>query len=73
MKNIERFEELIEQYQYFLLDTYGVFWGSAQAGIFPGAANTMEHLVAKGKSVVLLSNSTQLATREKEKYAKYTA
>ncbi|MBS3903955.1 MAG: HAD hydrolase-like protein [Simkania sp.] len=57
---------------YFLLDAYGVFWGSSETGMLPGAKETMEHLVSLGKQVGILSNSTQLVAKEKEKLAKYS-
>lgn len=54
-----------------LLDAYGVFWSGNQAGLLPGAKEAMEHLVKQGKIVGILSNSTQLAAKEKEKLQKY--
>jgi HAD superfamily hydrolase (TIGR01459 family) len=47
-----------------LLDAYGVFWGSNAFGLLPGAKECMEQLVASGKVVGVLSNSTQLAGKE---------
>ena len=47
-----------------LLDAYGVFWGSDEFGLLPGAKEAMEKLVASGKIVGILSNSTQLALKE---------
>jgi HAD superfamily hydrolase (TIGR01459 family) len=47
-----------------LLDSYGVFWGSNAFGLLPGAKECMEALVASGKVVGVLSNSTQLASKE---------
>ena len=64
-------EDLSAQYNAFLLDAYGVFWGSSDVGVFPGAAAAMEYLVSQGKYVGILSNSTQLASKEKEKLQRY--
>lgn len=66
-----QFKQLIDQYNYFLLDAYGVFWGSSEVGMLPGALETMAYLVSRGKKVGILSNSTQVASKEKEKYAKH--
>lgn len=64
-------EDLSIRYEAFLLDAYGVFWGSSEIGVLPGAADAMKYLVDKGKYVGILSNSTQLASKEKEKFKKY--
>ena len=68
---IIRFKDLLEDYDHFLLDAYGVFWGSAAVGMLPGAKEAMAYLVSRGKKVGILSNSTQLAAKEKEKLAKH--
>jgi HAD superfamily hydrolase (TIGR01459 family) len=52
------------------LDAYGVFWSGNAIGTFPGAEEAMARLVASGKIIGILSNSTQLASKEIEKYAK---
>jgi HAD superfamily hydrolase (TIGR01459 family) len=64
-------EELASRYDAFLLDAYGVFWGSSEIGVYPGAAEAMKYLVDQGKYVGILSNSTQLASKEKEKLSKH--
>jgi len=64
-------EDLSAQYDAFLLDAYGVFWGSSEVGVLPGAAAAMEYLVSQGKSVGILSNTTQLAAKEKDKLKKH--
>lgn len=64
-------EELSSRYDAIFLDAYGVFWGSAEIGVFPGAADAMKYLVDQGKYVGIISNSTQLAAKEKEKFKKY--
>nr|MBP7075272.1 hypothetical protein [Rhabdochlamydiaceae bacterium] len=42
-------EDLSSHYDAFLLDAYGVFWGSSELGVLPGAAEAMAYLVAQGK------------------------
>jgi len=64
-------QELSERFDVFLLDAFGVFWESNQTGAIPGAKEAMERLVSEGKVVGILSNSTQLAEKEKEKYGKH--
>lgn|GEM_PF-868525 len=64
-------EGLSARYDAFLLDAYGVFWGSGDVGVLPCAAAAMEYLVSHGKCVGILSNSTQLASKEKEKLQRY--
>jgi PBP4 family serine-type D-alanyl-D-alanine carboxypeptidase len=64
-------ESLAARYDGFLLDAYGVFWGSSEVGVLPGAAEAMAYLVSQGKYVGILSNSSQLAAKEKEKVKRY--
>lgn len=47
-----------------LLDAYGVFWGGNDFGLLPGSKEAMEKLVSKGKIVGILSNATQLSSKE---------
>ncbi len=54
-----------DNFKGYLLDAYGVFWKS---GLLPGSEQTMERLVKSGKIVGILSNSTQLAAKEIDKY-----
>ncbi len=68
---IIHFDALIERYDNFLLDAYGVFWESSETGMLPGAKQAMGHLVSLGKKVGILSNTTQLALKEKEKLARH--
>ncbi|MFC2049243.1 TIGR01459 family HAD-type hydrolase [Chlamydiota bacterium] len=70
MKVIE-FEDLIDQFAYFLLDAYGVFWGSSETGMLPGAEEMMKRLLSQGKKVGILSNASQLVSKEKEKLRKH--
>ena len=64
-------EDLADRYDVFFLDAYGVFWGSREVGVLPGAAAVMEYLVSHGKYVAIISNSTQLAAKEKIKFQKF--
>jgi len=48
-----------------------VFWGGNAYGLLPGSKEVMEELVASGKIVGVLSNSTQLAAKEIEKLQKH--
>lgn len=52
-----------------LLDAYGVFWEGNACGLLPGSKEVMEQLYASGKIVGILSNSTQIASKEMEKLA----
>ena len=58
---------IAESYQGILLDAYGVFWGGNDCGLLPDSKLAMEKLVASGKIVGILSNSTQLAAKEVHK------
>ena len=69
LSEVLHFSQLIDQYDAFLLDAYGVFWESNETGVVPGAAEAMSTLVKKGKKVGILSNSTMLVQKEKEKVA----
>jgi HAD superfamily hydrolase (TIGR01459 family) len=64
-------ESICEPYNGILLDAYGVFWGGNDVGLLPGCKATMERLMAKGKIIGILSNSTQLAENEVEKLKKH--
>jgi len=46
------------QFEIFLFDAYGVFWEGSR--FYAGSREIMAELVSKGKTVVILSNSTQL-------------
>lgn len=59
------------QFKGLLLDAYGVFWGGGGVGLFPGSKEVLEKMVAKGKVIGILSNSTQLAAKEIEKYERH--
>ena len=66
----EIFPSLMHIYQDFkgiLLDAYGVFWGGNEYGLLPGSKDAMETLILNGKIVGILSNSTQLVSKEMSK------
>lgn len=60
--------EVAREFSGILLDAYGVFWGGNELGLLPGSKEAMEALVTSGKIVGILSNSTQLVAKEKEKF-----
>ncbi|MBA3816533.1 MAG: TIGR01459 family HAD-type hydrolase [Parachlamydiaceae bacterium] len=60
-----------EPFKGVLLDAYGVFWGGNDCGILPGAKECMEKLVSSGKIVGVLSNSTQLVSKEVNKFLRH--
>jgi len=59
---------LSNHFKGILLDAYGVFWGGNDCGVLPGAKEIMEKLVSSGKVVGILSNSTQLVSKEVNKF-----
>lgn len=71
--NMTAFPDLLSlnpSYPALLLDAYGVFYGGAASGPYPGAANKLEALMKTGKKIGILSNTTQLASSAMEKLAK---
>lgn len=56
-----------EPFKGVLLDAYGVFWGGNDVGVLPGSKEVMEKLVSDGKIVGILSNATQLSSKEVSK------
>jgi len=56
--------DLPRDFKGILLDAAGVFWGGGEIGVLPGSAQAMEKLVASGKIVGILSNSTWLSSKE---------
>ena len=59
---------ILEKYDVFLVDAYGVFWDGAN--FIAGTKETLELLVQKEKIVIILSNTTQLTKDAIDKYAK---
>ena len=60
--------EISAGFDLFLFDAYGVFWEGS--GFYAGSLETMRALVAQGKTVVVISNSTQLNDDMIKTYAK---
>lgn len=56
-------------YSSLLLDAWGVFWAGNAKGPYPGSKETMGALVASGKKIGIVSNSTQLSEVEIPKFA----
>lgn len=56
--------QISNSFKGLLLDAYGVFWGGNAFGLLPGSKEIMLKLVSSGKIVGILSNSTQLASKE---------
>ena len=54
-----------------LLDAYGVFWGGNDYGMLSGSKDVMEKLILNDKIVGILSNSTQLASKEISKFERH--
>ena len=50
--------EIADKFEAFLFDAYGVFWNGS--GFYKNSKETMQKLVAEGKTVVVVSNSTLL-------------
>ena len=48
--------EISDNFEVFLFDAYGVFWGGN--GFFLNSKETMQKLMAAGKTVAVLSNAT---------------
>jgi len=64
---ITSLEQISAKFSGILLDAYGVFWGGNAYGVLPGSKERMEKWVTQGKIVGVLSNSTQLASKEIDK------
>lgn len=64
IKIIPSLLHIADRFNGLLLDAYGVFWGGNDYGLFPHVKEMMETLVLNGKIVGILSNSTQLVSKE---------
>lgn len=60
--------EIADNFDLFIFDAYGVFWEGN--GFYKGSREVMQHLVAHGKNVAVLSNTTQLRQTAIEGYIK---
>lgn len=68
---IFNFKDVSKDFKAFLLDANGVFWGDKGVngvGLYPGSKELMENLMSKGKKVGILSNSTQLFSKQINKF-----
>lgn len=70
-KVVPNIASVSDKYAAALLDAYGVYWGGNEKGLLPGSKEAMEKLVSSGKIVGILSNTTQLASKEVEKLNKH--
>ena len=61
-------KEISDRFDLFLFDAYGVFWEGN--GFYKNSLETMRALVAQGKNVVVLSNSTQMHENLMNSYGK---
>ena len=59
------FKDLVEDYDGFILDQYGVMHNGAAA--LPGAVECFNQLAEAGKKIVVLSNTSQRATKAMSK------
>jgi HAD superfamily hydrolase (TIGR01459 family) len=60
-------DSILDPFEGVLLDAYGVYWGGNGVGLLKGSKKAMEKLVSKGKTVGILSNTTQLTVKEIKK------
>jgi len=63
--------DIANPFKGILLDAYGVFWGGNSCGLLPNSKEVMKNLVTEKKTVGILSNSTQLASKEIHKLHKH--
>lgn len=67
MRIFDKLSSLESQFDVFIFDAYGVFYNGQS--FYPNACEYMQELVAKRKTVVVLSNSSQSAAKAMQKYA----
>lgn len=60
------FEDIIDQYDIFFVDLYGVIWSGIAA--YPEALHALSTLITAGKKVVILSNASFLSNEIISKY-----
>lgn len=60
--------QLKDRFDVFLFDAYGVFWDGSK--FFDGAKEAMAQLVKDGKTVYILSNTTQVVSDAEKSYDK---
>ncbi len=66
-KVFSKVEDIAAPFKGILLDAYGVFWAGGSTGLIPGAKEAMRNLVLSGKTVGVLSNTTQRSQKEIDK------
>lgn len=71
MKHYPHLLALEKNYSAVLLDAFGVFWAGNATGPIEAAKETMRALVAHGRVVGILSNSTQPSMKEIAKFEKH--
>ena len=64
----DNLKSIADKFDLFLFDAYGVFWEGN--GFYKGSRETMAELVASGKTIVVISNTTLLEPDIKANYAK---
>ena len=60
--------DIADRFDLFLFDAYGVFWEGSR--FYDGSLETMRALVSQGKTVVVISNSTQMHENLMTSYGK---
>jgi len=60
--------EIADSFDLFLFDAYGVFWEGSR--FYTGSLETMRELMRAGKTVMVISNSTQMSENMVQSYAK---
>ncbi|MBR1825769.1 MAG: HAD hydrolase-like protein [Alphaproteobacteria bacterium] len=61
-------KDISDRFDLFLFDAYGVFWEGS--GFYKNSVETMRTLAAQGKTVVVISNSTQMHENLMTSYGK---
>ena len=64
----DNLKEIADEFDVFLFDAYGVFWEGN--GFYAGSREIMAELVANGKIVAVVSNTTALETDIEQTYTK---
>lgn len=64
----ENILDLIDKFDLYVFDIYGVLWNGKS--VISGADKTLEELKKAGKKVLIMSNGTALSTKIEESYGK---
>lgn len=62
---------IVTTFKGILLDAYGVFWAGNSCGLLPNSKETMKKCMSANKIVGILSNSTQLSSKETQKLQRH--